>query len=102
MRNQVYAVLLDTVSIQRYIFSTNNLKENIGASRIVEDIYNSHLKEVIKGLFVVSDDDYYNAWEENPEKITILDDSSLFEIGYIGGGNALLFFKKEQTGERIY
>jgi len=100
MHNQVYGVLLDTVSIQRYIFSTNNLKENIGASRIVEDIYDSHLKEVIKGLFVVSDDDYYNAWEENPEEIAILK-SSPFEIGYIGGGNALLFFKEEEKAKEF-
>jgi len=101
MQNQVHAVLLDTVSIQRYIFSTNNLKENIGASRIVEDIYDSHLKEVIKGLFMVSDDYYYNAWEENPEKIAILEDLSHFEIGYIGGGNALLFFKEEQMAKEF-
>jgi len=101
MQNQVYAVLLDTVSIQGYIFSTNNLKENIGASRIVENIYDSHLKEVIKKLFAVSNDDYYNAWEENPKKKAILEDSSHFEIGYIGGGNALLFFKEEKMAKEF-
>jgi hypothetical protein len=68
MHNQVYGVLLDTVSIQRYIFSTNNLKENIGASRIVEDIYDSHLKEAIKKLFSFSDDSYYKAWEKRIQR----------------------------------
>jgi hypothetical protein len=101
MHNQVYGVLLDTVSIQRYIFSTNNLKENIGASRIVEDIYDSHLKEAIKKLFSSSDDSYYKAWENEPEKITILECSSSFEIGYIGGGNALLFFKEEEKAKEF-
>jgi hypothetical protein len=48
MQNSVSAVLLDTMSIQRYIFSSNNLIENIGASQIVEDIYDTHLEKVIE------------------------------------------------------
>mgnify|MGYP000656046821 CR=1 FL=1 len=94
MTDQVYGVLLDTVSIQRYIFYSNNLKENIGGSFIVEDIYDSHLKEVIKELLHISDNGYYEAWKKEPERITVLEDSP-FEIGYIGGGNALLFFKEK-------
>ncbi|MDI6714678.1 MAG: hypothetical protein QMD43_06605 [Thermodesulfovibrio sp.] len=101
MNNQVSALLLDTISIQRYIFSTNNLKENIGASQIVKEIYDSHLKEVIEELFSISDDSYYNEWEEKPEKIAILEHSSPFEIGYIGGGNALIFFKNEDMAKKF-
>ena len=35
-----HAVLLDTVSIQRYVFSSSKLKENIGASHLVKEALN--------------------------------------------------------------
>jgi len=95
------AVLLDTVSIQRYIFSTNNLKENIGASQVVEEIFDSHLKEVIKDIFSLSDERFFTEWEKNPEKISILENSLPLEIGYIGGGNALIFFKDETKAKEF-
>jgi hypothetical protein len=102
MNCEVFAVLLDTMSIQRYIFSTNNLKENIGASHIVKEIYDSHLKEVIKEILnPPSDYNYYDAWEKNPEKIKILEPEASFEIGYIGGGNALIFFKNKNIAEEF-
>ncbi|MBK9404471.1 MAG: hypothetical protein IPN57_08060 [Ignavibacteria bacterium] len=61
-----YGVLIDTTSIQQYVFSGNRLKENLGASFLVQDIYNAILKDV-----------------------TIKPDLE----GFIGGGNALLFFE---------
>ncbi len=101
MEKPITAILLDTVSIQRYIFSTNNLKENIGASQIVEDIYESHLKSVIKEIFSLSDESYYEDWHRYPEKISIFENSTEFEIGYIGGGNALLFFKDKNRAQEF-
>ena len=92
-------VLIDTVSIQRYIFSTNNLKENVGASHLVKKIYEDFLEEVVKELF--SDSININEWRQNPEIIKILDDSTPFEVGYIGGGNALLFFREEDKAREF-
>ena len=46
--NRAY-ILIDTVSIQDYIFTSNKLSENIGASYIVEnEIYNNDLFKSIK------------------------------------------------------
>ncbi len=101
MERVVYGVLLDTVSIQRYVFSTNNLKENIGASHIVEDIYDSHLKAVIKEMFLSIDDDLFDSWEKSPDTIVISSPSVPFEIGYIGGGNAFLLFKDEAKAKEF-
>ena len=39
IRTEVGAVLLDTRSIQKYVFGCNELKTNVGASYIVDKIF---------------------------------------------------------------
>lgn len=88
-----YAVVLDTVSIQKYIFSSGKLKDNIGASHLVKEALESYLEGALKALFS-NYKEYFYCWKENPDKILMKEDpSSPFEVGYIGGGNALLFFR---------
>ena len=90
------AVLIDIVSIQEYIFSSNKLKENIGASFLVDKIYEDVLKEALKVTFGRDID--INEWKNNPEQIKIIQENKEVEIGYIGGGNALILFKdKDKT-----
>lgn len=85
------AVLIDTVSIQEYIFLSNKLKENIGASFIVDKIYEDVLEEALKMTLNKNID--INDWKNNPNFIKINLHNEEFEIGYIGGGNALILFK---------
>ncbi|MDY0096542.1 MAG: hypothetical protein RBT80_27910 [Candidatus Vecturithrix sp.] len=89
--NTCTAVLLDTVSIQDYIFQSNQLKENIGASYLVDDIYKSNLKKVVKGVFGKEQD--LEKWRNERDIIRI--STEPFEVGFIGGGNALLFFQEK-------
>ncbi len=93
-----YAVLLDTVSIQKFIYSTNNLKENLGASTIVEWIFQEPLIEAIQSIYPEFSKDIYESWHENPQKI-LTENGAKVEIGYIGGGNAMIIFKEQSAAE---
>lgn len=70
------AILFDTMSIQQYVFGSNKLKDNLGASYIVEHVY-KYLEE----------------------KVGIK--SNELDIGYIGGGNALFFTTSEKKAKEI-
>lgn len=92
-----FAVLIDVVSIQNYVFGSNKLKENLGASFLVQDIYQSYLEEVVKKIFPSSRIDL-DSWKNNSKTY---DRSKPFNIGYIGGGNALLFFHESAKAEEF-
>ncbi len=90
------AVLLDIVSIQDFIFKSNELRVNLGASYLVEEVYHKYLAA---GLTKITggtlEDELKNldSWmsadsqkDNTPGKVN---------FGYIGGGNALLFFENE-------
>jgi len=94
------AVLIDTVSIQEYIFSSNKLKENIGASQIVEKIYEDILEEALKITFNGVNIDK-KEWRNKPDNVKINDPKEKFEIGYIGGGNALILFKDKHEATKF-
>ena len=70
------AILFDTMSIQQYVFGSNKLRDNLGASYIVENIY---------GFL---------------DKKTELPNPPLIK-GYIGGGNALFFTSSEKEATKI-
>jgi len=98
------AILFDTRSIQRYIYSGNMLKTNIGASYIVENVFKDILVgEILKGtaespgLYYGRVDDtvpYKEVPEWEDEKIDC-------KVAYIGGGNALILFKADESTEKL-
>ncbi len=52
MQTKFYALLFDTLSIQRYIYSGNRLSTNIGASYIVDQLFNEILiNDVLQKIF---------------------------------------------------
>ncbi|KAA5805723.1 Cas10/Cmr2 second palm domain-containing protein [Thermoanaerobacterium thermosaccharolyticum] len=93
------AVLIDTVSIQEYIFSSNKLKENIGASYIVDKIYEYVLEEALKMTFNKKIN--MKEWKNTPNVVKINAPNEEFEIGYIGGGNALILFKDSDKAKSL-
>ena len=94
------AVLIDTISIQSYIFGSNKLKENIGGSYIIEKlVYKQMIPKGLAEANVAKDVNICN-WENNPEEHRLEKyPEEKVEIGYIGGGNALLIFRDHRDSD---
>ena len=105
------ALLFDTRSIQRYIYSGNKLRTNIGASYIVDRIFFDVLiGDVLKEMFPddmkkffpdenFSPDD--DAWDWSKDTVTPWNDMKSCCVAYVGGGNALLLFKDSAADKPV-
>ncbi len=92
-------VVLDVGSIQEYVFGSNKIKENVGGSTLVREIFEKSLPEAGKTLF--GGKACLDKWEEEPKDVKILSQDIDMETGYIGGGNALLFFRNEDKAKNF-
>ncbi len=101
METSCTAVLVDTVSIQQYIFSSNRLKENLGASHIIEnELFGIVLKNAItKVNGDIIDMDHWVTGED--QELPVFPDNCKVAIGYIGGGNSLLLFKNPPDADQL-
>lgn len=99
MSNTVGAILLDTRSIQRYVFGCNELKTNTGASYIVDNIFNELMCEHILPEFSTKID---VNWRDHTEVQMLSNPELEYEVVYIGGGNMLLLVRAgENTEENL-
>lgn len=98
------AILFDTRSIQRYIYSGNMMKTNIGASYIVENVFEKILVgEILQGTeekpgLYFGQVDNTSRYEESPDWEVM---NTACKIAYIGGGNALILFKADESVEKL-
>lgn len=95
MTDQYFLFLLEVGGIQDFIFASNNLQVNIGASALVRTITDVWIKELLndkKTNFL----DLNDAVSLELSEEHIENDDLNVEIVYIGGGNALLLFKTEE------
>ncbi len=99
MEKEIYTVFVDTRGIQNYIFSTNKMKLALGASQIIKSIYDKKIFDVIREMKI--DSAPFSCWQETPDEIAILQNNVDFEVGYIGGGNALLLFSEEKYAKEF-
>lgn len=82
MNNYVVTVL-DTTGIQPYIFNSNRLRENIGASYLVDNVTGDWVKEILEEEFNIP---------QKQQHQPINSSGFAAEIIYAGGGNTLLLF----------
>lgn len=91
MSKKVGAILLDTRSIQKYVFSCNKLKTNVGASYLVDAIFNDLMQDIVLPSFNLKMPE--EKWQDT-QKIKIGGNEIECEIVYIGGGNMLILVDK--------
>ena len=93
MARELTAILLETRSIQKYVFGCNQLKTNTGASFLVDNIFTGVMQEVLQnnGLKMPVRD-----WRDI-EGVEIAANEELeAEIAFIGGGNMLILLRKDE------
>jgi hypothetical protein len=97
------ALIIDTISIQSYIFGSNKLKENIGGSYIIESlVYWEMIPLALKEAGICTEIAMCE-WRQDADLYKLKTHSiAKVEIGYIGGGNAFLIFRNsEDTKEFV-
>jgi len=94
------ATVIDTTGIQPYIFGSNKLRENIGASYLIAETTKQWVKESLtelgKPFYFPEPELSEQCHEEYPQpdaKPYIEDGNLTAEVIYSGGGNAVLLFK---------
>jgi hypothetical protein len=100
MTDQYFLFLLEVGGIQDFIFASNNLQVNIGASALVRAITDVWIREFLKGENT-NFEKVEDATSIALSKKCIENDGLDVEIVYIGGGNALMLFKGESDIEKF-
>lgn len=97
------ALLFDTRSIQRYIYSGDRLRTNVGASYIVDRLFfdvliGGVLEEMFpEDKFSTKDD----AWNPVADTAQPWIEMNSCCVAYIGGGNALVLFDSSKVDRRV-
>ena len=95
----VQALLFDTRSIQKFIFSGNRLKTNIGASYLVDHVFDNQLMEVLEADATDLEVDK-DSWHQELA-IEKLQGHRQCVVAANGGGNALLLFSMDVPHEEL-
>ncbi len=90
---RITLLLIETTGIQEYIFGSNNLAQNIGASELVARATSEWVADALEELRLT----HNVRWNEGKGQLDIAGRSIASseveaEVVYAGGGNALLLF----------
>lgn len=97
--------IIDVTGTQNYIFGTNKLRENIGASEIVAQATSYWLFDILKREFPngtnLFQDKRKPSFEVIDETKKIGENGIVAEVIYAGGGNALILFDEIENAENF-
>ena len=80
--------VIDTTGIQPYIFGSNRLRENVGASYLVGQVTESWVTQILNSHFDVTE-----------PMLSIITSGQKAEIIYMGGGNTVLLFESHELAK---
>ncbi len=98
MRKGIIA-LYDITGIQNYVYGSNKLKDNIGASNLVEKCFDCFFINSIKKFY--KEENFRTNWDQYTEWKYEDDPNLVGEIVYIGGGNALVVFENAEVWKKV-
>ena len=92
----------DISGIQNYIFATNRLRENVGASKNVSRILKQFLPEAIN-LVAGAEKTAVTDWKKVENGVFLSENNPdiLAEVLYIGGGNAVVVYRTRQLYDDV-
>lgn len=95
----MYLTIIDTSGIQEFIFSTNKLKQIVGASHLVNCAQRDWVQDCLNDLHLKHNILDINAQEEDKwlSNARIEDEKIDAELVYSGGGNTLLIFNTKEN-----
>lgn len=89
--------VIDTAGIQKYIFGSNSLQHNVGASGLVHCATHDW---VFEELVELGETNVNRNGDIDPEK-AIENDNLDSELVYAGGGNAIIVFRKNEFAKKF-
>lgn len=99
--NKLTITVVDTTGIQDYVFSSNRLSENIGASYLVFQATNKWVEEALQNLEKEFNQKVHIPSCESLHEVHIGNKNVVAEIIYTGGGNAVLLFASFEYAQRF-
>lgn len=91
--------IFEVSSIQNFIFSTNKLKECCGGSLLVRDVFNVFLPQAMGEVLGI--EKIIVDWQNSAAFAMMENKEILAEIVYVGGGNAMVAFRKAEDYQKV-
>lgn len=93
--------LIETSGIQKYVFGSNNLTVNVGASELVDQVTRSWLVSALPQPHNLKPGASNLDEPEFIEEIEIGTQDVKAEVVYRGGGNALILFREREDAREF-
>ncbi|MEH2093427.1 MAG: hypothetical protein V7K96_08535, partial [Nostoc sp.] len=99
--NKLVVTVIDTTGIQKYIFGSNRLRENIGGSYLVQVATSEWVKEYLLDLREIGEVYIFDQKTEDFEPRITTNSEIIGELVYVGGGNTVLLFRTEEYAKEF-